>query len=160
MAAKTSQHRYGAKLRHCHPTHKSYSTETETPFCRCQVKVSWVCGAVNVGDPVRSNNGRTYIHLIGLQVSAVANWPAQQKCPVDRGWRSVRASELGDIVNIADQRQYSLSRSERLAFSGYVDSMFDYRYAEAKSSKPEFRKKFQKKSSLIFVDYQNFLKTV
>jgi len=56
------------------------------------------------------------------QVSAVANWPARRNRAADRAWRSMwqtngRASELGGTVNLVDQRQSSLSRSEGPPFS-------------------------------------------
>jgi len=90
------------------------------------------------------------------QVSAVANWPAQQNRAVDRGWRSPvindsgRASELEGIINLVDQWLSSLSRCERPPWSSEVDNTF--RYAEAKFSKSGVSDKVQEGSTVIFVD--------
>jgi len=54
------------------------------------------------------------------QVSAVANWPAQQNRAADSAWRAInysgRPSELGGIIDFVDRRRPSLSRSERPPF--------------------------------------------
>ena len=63
---------------------------------------------------------------------------------------SGRASELGSVVSLVDQRQFSLSRSERPPFSSEVDSTFNERYAvEIFSISLELRKKFLREVPLF-----------
>jgi len=66
---------------------------------------------------LRTDNHTNTKHA-NLQVLALANWPARWNCAVDGAWwlLSGRLSELGGIVNLADWRRSSLSRSERPPF--------------------------------------------